>query len=662
MNQTIDISTAAKLLGMNAGHLRRLCIAGKYTGAARTSQGWQIPISADSRLSGVKSPGQLSLETDLTDVPKHKRDEAIRRRGIIEQAEQFCGHAVRNNICRISAMQRFSTDTGIPVRTLQRWMSSFRERGIAGLIDSRGGQSLGDVITPEAWSEFLSMYLTPQRLSVKTCLNNILYVAKTHKKNWTIPSLRTIQQYVNDKIPVPVLVLHREGQTAYDAKCAPYLMVDQNSVNPGQVWVGDHHQFDCWIRHRGDWLRPWITAWEDYRSRKIVGWHISTAPNSTTILRAMRHGIDLVGPPESVKIDNGKDYDSQTFTGQTKAQRRKSIISDDECKIVRGLYALMGIAVSFAIPYNARAKKIERWFATLADQFTKTIPTYCGPDTGRRPEDLFDYMKTDKAIAEALTLETFTAAAERYIANYNASVHTGEGMDGQTPDAVFASRTSRRVIDTSTLDLMARVWSPPLTVGKNGVKFKGFYYGQYNNDLMNRFGRQVLLGYDPDDIGTMDVFDDVTYKYITTVQQAQLMAYGKVSDEDLRDAMAKRSRSVRLVKQARPAARVAAMNLTDLVLESKADRLQADDIQAPGVSAGMVCNVKPVKTPLDGQAKEYLKQRNRQQIRKAAGAETMTTAPRLDFDPVETQNFASPSLDFTMDEKPSRKGIRLSYD
>ncbi|MCE5184956.1 MAG: DDE-type integrase/transposase/recombinase [Planctomycetaceae bacterium] len=656
MQQTLTILEAAKLLGVTERHVRRMCVKGKLPGAVCSGGQWKIPVTADSRLLGVKAPEQLSLDVDLTDVPKHKRDEAVRRRGIIEQAERFCGVACSNSIGRVEALQRFAMDHQIAIRTLHRWMAAYKLRGIAGLIDSRGGKTSSDVISPEAWNEFLAMYLTEQRLSIRTCLNNILYIAKSQKKNWTIPSLRTMQQYVNDKIPTPVSVLKREGESAYESKCAPHIIIDQNSVQPGQVWVGDHHEFDCFILHRGNWVRPWITAWEDYRSRKLVGWHISVAPNSSTILRAAKRGIDQFGPPESVKIDNGKDYDSQTFTGQTKRQRRKAVLSADDCQTVMGLYAMLGITVSFAIPYNAKAKKIERWFATLCGQFTKTLPTYCGPDTGRRPEDVFEYMKTDKARAEAYTLETFAALVDRYIAIYNASAHTGDGMNGRSPDQVFGLRVSRRVIDNDLLDLMTKIWSPPLTIGKNGVKFKGFWYGQYNSDLHARFGKKVIVAYDPDDIRSVDVYDAATYKLITIAQQATLMPYGPINEEALREAMAKKSRCVRLVKQSRPAARVAAMSLTDLTLSAMADNAKPETDQAGEP------NVKPVRTPLDGQAKEHLRQRNRQQLRKAAGAESLTSLSDLQIDLIDTpQNSDLSGFEMDLLDNNSNRNARLSH-
>ena len=106
-----------------------------------------------------------------------------------------------------------------------------------------------------------------------------------------------MHRLIDDRILLAVQVLHREGLAAYEAKCAPYIEVDPDSVEPGQVWVGDHSEFNCWIRHAGRWVRPWVTAWEDYRSRAIVGYRISASPNQTTIMLAAKRAVEEHGPP-----------------------------------------------------------------------------------------------------------------------------------------------------------------------------------------------------------------------------------------------------------------------------------------------------------------------------------------------------------------------------
>jgi putative transposase len=405
---------------------------------------------------------------------------------------------------------------------------------------------------------------------------------------------------VSKRIPLPAQILHREGQAAYDAKCAPYIQTNPDSIEPGQIWVGDHSQFNCWIRHRGQWIRPWLTAWEDMRSRVIVGWHISLSPNQTTILLAMKRGIKTYGPPDSVHIDNGRDYSSEMWTGATKAVRkvlRKGYI--DKLGLT-GLYAMMNIAVSFAIPYHPQSKPIERFFDTVDCQFTKTITTYCGKDTERKPEGLKDLLTSQKVIDGALDLNEFSGLFERYIEVYNNSSHSGVGMDGRSPAQVLATRTSKRIILDDALELLAKGWSGELIVGKNGVRFKGIYFGQYSTDLLACYGKSVRLAYDPDDLRRVDIYDAVTLKLITIAEQNEFVNYGSAANEgQLRNATQQKSRALKMAKGYRDSSLIANTDLTSLVIKA----MQAEQIASDKEQANPM--LRPVLTPLDGQVSAH---------------------------------------------------------
>jgi transposase InsO family protein len=482
------------------------------------------------------------------------------------------------------------------------------------------------LISADALKLFESMYLTQQRLSVKTCWQNICYVNKDQDKGWKVPKLPFMYRYVKGQIPLGIQVLHREGLAAYEAKCAPYIQVDPDSIEPGQVWVGDHSQFNCWIRHRGRWIRPWITAWEDMRSRMIVGCWISASPNQTTILLAMKRALEKYGPPDSAKIDNGRDYDSQCWTGTTKAKRRALTKGYIDEQMVAGIYAMMGVGVSFSIKYHPQSKSIERFFDTLDRQFTKTVPTYCGKDSDRKPDYLNDLLKSEKAINEAYSLESFADMTGRYIEAYNNTAHSGGGMEGRSPAEVFASRASRRVMVEGVLELLLRVWSGELTVGKNGVRFKKMWFGQYDMELAVHQGKKVRVSYDPDDLRCIYVYDSVTLKLITIAEQNELIQYGsQVSEEDLRNAMHKKSRALRIARDYRDSQLTANMDLTSLTIKA----LQ-DGQKKPAGKTRQAKTRRPVRTPLDGQVREHERREILKAVKKAAGAES--TEKVLDFD------------------------------
>jgi putative transposase len=647
---TVDIKTAAERLGVSDRHVRRMIADGSLPGAAKSGRGWSIPLTAHPQLAALETRDGETPRIDLADVPRPKLEEAMRRLKTIQECEAFCGQAVRQGFGRVQAMDDFCRMRQIPLRTLQRWIAANRRLGLAGLIDTRGGVGK-EQITKEAWERFLFYYLDPRRPSVADCRGRVLRESKRAELDWQVPSLRRMQQLVHERIPVPVQVLHREGRMAYEAKCAPYTVTDLAAIEPGSVWVGDHHQCDAWVLDGGKWVRPWMTVWEDMRSRTIVGKVITTQPNSATILRAFRAAVKQYGPPDAVKIDNGKDYDSEGWTGTTKLRRRITgrVRIEDEDGIA-GLYALLGISVSFAIPYNAKAKSIERWFATFEGQFGKSMPTYCGNSTTARPEDLADYLKSDKARTEAMSLEEFDQATDAYIDAYNRAAHTGREMDGRSPLEVMALRTSRRAIREDVLDLLCRIWSGAVTVGKNGVRLRGIMYGQYDARLMECQGRQVRLAYDPDDVSRVDVYDARTYRFITTAEQIRLVPYAP-GEEQVREAVARQRHARKAVRAFRPASRTAAMDLPGLVVEAARDRARPEPASAEPAA------IRPVSTPLDGQVQDVRRLSRMRAVRRAAGAEGMTHAAVLTWEEEQTGQATqrrSLSFDDNFEERPKQ--------
>ena len=619
LTELLDIGTAAKLLGWSERHVRRACCQGQLKGAVKNGGGWSIPISAHPKLSHIQTPGELSDSGELLGIPVTKREEAIRRLGLIQQSEKFVEDFMQSGGNRTEGIKLFANNNHIPPATFYRWREDYRREGLLGLVDGRGGAFGTAEFTPEAAEAFKAMYLTPQQLSVKLCRQNICYMNKSEDRGWSIPSLRGIYRWIDANIPKPVQVLLRDGKAAYDAKCAPYIQTDPDSIEPGQWWTGDHHQLNIWVRHRNIWVRPWLTAWEDIRSRVLVGWHINAGPNQSTILSAMRPAIEKFGPPDFVKIDNGKDYDSQMWTGTTKCARRKAATKGylDET-MMAGLYGMMGIGISFAIPYHPQSKMIERLFDTIDQQFAKTFKTYCGKDTERKPEQLVEYLKTQKAIDEAYDLKSLSKAFAEYAQVYNNTLHSGVGMEERSPLEVIATRTSRRVIDKKILDMLLCVWSGELLVGKNGVRFKGLNYGQYEPLLLARFGKKVRVVYNPDDIRRVSVYEGGTMQFICSADQNQLIKYGEaVNEEHLREASRQKSAAVKAAKAYRDSSAIAGLNLTDLTIAAmnEAAKPQPEETQQ---------TLRPVATVFDGQLKEFDRQLREGRFKKAVGAESMS--------------------------------------
>jgi len=642
MSELIDIKTAAERDGCSIRMAYFYCEpGGKWYRFVRIFNGRKM-VSTDADPRFVLKEVPMKDSAELQNLPVKKRDQALLRLGIIQDFVRFYASIKREHgLSKSEAVSLYSAEHNISRRKLWRMMSTHRREGVAGLIDKRGGgKFLSQMISPEALETFKSMYLDLRQPSVKQCWQNICFVNKDQRKGWKIPALHVMYRYIKDQIPYAVQVLRREGIDAYNAKCAPYIQFDPDGVEPGQVWIGDHSQLNCWVRHRNKWVRPWITAWQDMRSRAIVGWYICSSPNQSTILLAMKRAVDEYGPPESVKIDNGRDYDSEAWTGTTKAKRKAFLRAGyiDE-PMVAGIYAMMNVTVSFAIPYHPQSKPIERFFDTLDMQFTKTIPTYCGKDTNRRPEYIKDMLSSEKAVREAYSLERFAAKIEDYVGVYNQTAHTGAGMNGESPDQVMATRSSRRVMAEGVSELLLRIWGREQTVTKNGVRLKGMYFGQWNPELLMAQGKNVRIAYDPYDMRQVYVYESATMRLITIAEQNQLIQYGSpVSEEHLRFAMRQKSKALKLMKGFVDSSLTANTDLTTLTIKAMQDVVDDKRESKPETRDAGIKTIRPVRTPLDDQVREHQRQQVIKAVRKAAGAESTKAVLDMDFSILQPKN------------------------
>jgi len=188
-----------------------------------------------------------------------------------------------------------------------------------------------------------------------------------------------------------------------------------------------------------------------------------------------------------------------------------------------------------------------------------------------------------------------------------------------------------------------RVWSRELTVGKNGVQFKGIYYGQYNAELLIYQGRKVRLSYDPDDLRRVYIYDSATLRLITIAEQNRLINYGTgINEESLRNAMREKRRVLRVAKEFRNSELTRNMDITTLTIkamqEVEKDRRQKTEGKGPKAASRGPQILQPIRTPLDDQVAEHKRQKVVKILRKAVGAESMKEGLDLDFSLLKTKN------------------------
>ncbi len=495
------------------------------------------------------------------------------------------------------------------------------------LVDDRGGDRRHGA-SPEAWKMFEDLYCHQNQPSVMQCHQEVKRAAVEH--GWTWCSYEACLHAKDKRISLEKQLFNRDPER-WRTSSAPYTEQHKESWRPGELWIGDHKQLDLICRWKGELIRPWLTVWKDWRTRKVCGWVLSDNPNSTTILAALRHGLkddSNLGGPDHVWIDNGKDYDAWLFHGQTKKQRHQKIKPSVNEPESTGLLAKLSIVPHFSLPYCPNGKsRLERWFGTL-EGFCKTFPTYTGDSIETKPERLSEILADEKQIP---TFETVYSRIGPHIAGFNASAdHQMEDLaeDGLTlsPNEAFAKWCDRKRVlaDPGALDLLMQHWHKPLTVGRNGITVtlcgRALHYGNTEQALVpfkasNVAARRTInISYDPHDLDTIRVYDE-QFRFVCISPMNQVGGRGSgITKETVATAQRNKARYNRALQH------VADHSITSVMTSEEQLAAVASEQQQ---TVATPSSFKPIRTPLDGQASEIA----RAEFRQAAGAECVTDQP-----------------------------------
>ena len=576
----LSVEEAARRSGMNAGQIRRLC-AEKWiaAGKARWVQGdgrrsrYEVHEEADPRFARVKFAEAIGL--DLNHVTDAKRREAMRRKEILDGWERAKAGRFDLGLSEKQVTAQYVVTLGakgvvLSRATLYLWYRAWRRQGPAGLIDGRGLSPDSPHPTPTNlfFAEVKRLYLLPRQLSLSTCYE--VASMKATQEGWPTLSVERCRQLLK-LVPQGVKVKYRNGggkDSAYTAQCEPYIERDYTTIASNDLWCGDHYRFDVVVNDGGKLIRPWLTSWQDMRSRKIVGWHVfAHDPNTDTILLSFRRAVLEHGVPAGVYIDNGKDYDSYSLNGETKVERqtrRRLKIEIDPGRA--GIFPGLGITVQHCWPYHGQSKPIERFHGTLAGDLP-VWETYFGRDPQHRPED---YAKNLDA-GKAPTLADFSAWFDAWLDGYNNSASKAIDLGGKSPNVVFAECLGvKRTTTAEALDACCLKRTPPVRVGKNGVTYQGLRYGQYEPALIALLGKEVCLGVDDGELASVQIWSTAG-KFIC-IAPANRRLPVNASAQELREAIEEKRQAKKAVNAYYEKRPRLSEDLPDLIVRARAAR------------------------------------------------------------------------------------------
>ena len=490
-----------------------------YTNKVQTLDAVEVRQAEEYTLGELKEMHEDKFEEKLDEALKKK--EAVTKLCSLKHGEKEDG------------VKAICEEYGFSQRALYMYKKQYEESGITGLIrkpkSDRGSFSLPD----EAVRFIKGVYLQPIRPKKQHVLK--IYNQKAKEMGWEETSLSTISRITNS-IPETEKCLAFDGERTYKAKYAPCITRTYDDLLINEIWVGDGHTLAIWTPDNGRIKRYTMSVWMDMRTRAVVGWCVSNHSSSVVIAAALRSGIlgtgNLPGGmPGTCYMDNGLDYKSGFLNAETK---------EEFFNTYDGLFKAFDINTRFAIPYNAKAKPIERFFQTFSSNLSRYIPGFCGESIGERPHNL----DKNEILVRDIGVEILVKIIEGYMNDYNNTALPALG--GKSP-AEFMNEADKFRNDMPTaeeLDMfMAK--SDVREIYSSGIKKFGRWY--WNDDIIPFIGKKCVVRYDLNNVGELYVY--IEGKLVCKVQNKELLSM-KATEEQLKEWQKLKSKALRATKEA----------------------------------------------------------------------------------------------------------------
>ena len=372
-------------------------------------------------------------------------------------------------------LARAAEEASLPLRTAQRWVSRYRQFGLAGLIragraDRGKRRRLSDELRRLA--EGLALQRPP--LGPTAVYREVCRVAQAQEQE--PPGYHTVYNVIR-AIPDALTTLALDGEKAYRETYD--LLYHREAERSNQIWQADHTQLDLWAKcDDGQPGRPWLTIIIDDYSRAIAGFFLSfNSPSALQTSLALRQAIwrkadahwIVFGIPEVLYTDNGSDFASTHL---------EQVAADIKLRHI------------FSTPGDPRGRgRVERFFETVNQMFLCTLPGYIDRGAVRdRPE---------------LTLTELDRRFREFLREYHARPHGETKVPPQQrwQDGGFLPRMAESL---EQLDLLLLTVAKTRKIQADGVRFQGRRY--IDPTLAAYVGETVLLRYDPRDMAEVRLF------------------------------------------------------------------------------------------------------------------------------------------------------------
>lgn len=533
-NTWITVKETTDLLNQTKRHIRRRCIKKEFvTTVTKANGGDRFEILLSSLPAEVQKKYYQSNPTALEivgedlvsnkykhslrpidNIPEKYYNKATHYASLLSYYLEYYQNAKFNEVLKLKYQFIEFYNTGVlhqglysvigPVtfksieRNRKKWIDSGKD--LLSLLPAHLGKEKRTNIPDEQIQIILCNLLNPNR----PLHSEVIRAAKEKflgKGFKPIFSDKTYERFINNWSDenFDMYVFFREGKKALNDKVLPFINRDMEKIQVGDVLVADGHymNFQTINPYTGKYVRMLLIAFQDWKSKAILGWTVSLTENIESISRALYYAILRLGKiPKAVYLDNGKAFRSKFFNE----------VNFEETNL-KGLYESLGIQTMFAWPYHGQSKIIERTFEEFAE-VERMVSTYIGTSISKQPprlkrgEDLHRALYTKinqgKDVDLAITHEIIAYWVDLY---ENRERKSGR-FKGTSPFKLLKEGTGPG-IDPDKLKflMMANISA---RIGRNGIrKFNNWYWSNsfYGKNI------KVNIRYDLSNLNEIFVFD-----------------------------------------------------------------------------------------------------------------------------------------------------------
>lgn len=371
---------------------------------------------------------------------------------------------------------QIARDHQMSLSTVQRWIKSYREKGLAGLAPAaRSDKGKSRRLPEQAITLVEGLALQTPPRSAAAIHRQVVQIA--NEQGWKPPCYERVRQIIKGLDPALVTMAH-QGAAAYREEFD--LLYRREAPHANAMWQADHTPLDVLLLDEaGTPAKPWLTVIEDDYSRLIVGYRLSfqkptTLTTALTLRQAICHKDDprwhAYGIPTVFYSDHGSDFTSKHMEQVAADLPMELIFSQVSVPRGRG--------------------KIERFFRSVDQLLLQDTPGYCP--------------KGATGVKATLTLAAFEQRFRTWLLeNYHTRIHDETKCQpaSRWEAGGFVPRMCKSL---EQLDLLLLTVAKTRRVQQDGIRFQGYRY--IDPTLASYVKEDVVIRYDPADIAEIRVF------------------------------------------------------------------------------------------------------------------------------------------------------------